>query len=197
MYAQIIQRCDAGRPCTTCVKSGDESGCFYEELRTSYHVPIHPLPYATHGFLFSDEDALADGSFPQRPLGRTEEVVEPSANLGLQIGRPDPSAFSSVRPVERDLVKLPSTSRAFRDPRPPVSGKNDVRYGLQCPKNLLSPSPSSRLLILPALRLPTIPRPLRTPLSFFPPENFQVSGETSGNLEMSLYASLIALLVHW
>ena len=57
-----------------------------------------------------------------------------------------------------------------------------------------SPKPHQRasmstFSVLPSLRLLSIPRPLRTPLSFLDPEHFQVSDTTSSELDLGLYAS--------
>ena len=195
MHTQIPQKCDAKRPCTTCVNSGRESGCFYDELRPP-HV-IRPLPYAARGFPFSDEDTLGSssgGSRSYRLLGKAGRVTLPSGNPGVQVDRP---VRSGPDPVGWDVVKLPSMSHTFQGSGSFVSEgtRCDGRSGLQHPTNALSLSASSRLFVLPSLRLSIVPRPLHTPLSFFPPENFQVAGETSGNLELSLYAFPTALLV--
>lgn len=200
MCTENLQRCDAKRPCTTCVNSGGGSGCFYQEPRTPYrHFVIGPLPKTAHSFPYSDGDApgpSSAGPVSQMLIGRAEDVAEPSENPEPRIDhQPAPS---SPDPVEWDqpltVSKVPSTSHAFRDCRSFVSGgiEHDVQSGPPRPPNLLPPSTDSNLAVLPSLRLPIIPRPLHTPLSFFPPENFQVTGEASGNLEMSLYASLIA-----
>lgn len=206
MCTQILQKCDAKRPCTTCINCGGESGCFYEELRIPHHV-IPPLPSAARVFPFSDGDVLgppSDGQCSYRLLSKAERVTVPSENPGLRVGRPvrsgpDPKLyFSSTDPVERDLSQLPSTSHTSRGSGSLVHGgtRHDVQSGSQYPTDPLSPSTSSRLLVLPSLRLATIPRPLHTSLSFFPPENFQIAGETPGNLEMSLYAFPTAFPVH-
>ena len=199
-YTQILQKCDAKRPCATCTNSGGESGCFYDELRIP-HV-IQPLPYTAPPFPFSDEGVPGPSSgrsFSYQLLGSPEEVADSSGKAGLQIGsppRPDPDAphFSSADPVEWDLDKLHSTSHPCSGSFDPGGTKHDVRSGPRRPAN--PPSPPSALFVLPSLRLSIIPRPLHTPLSFFPPENFQVTGETSGTLEMSLYVSFVASLVH-
>ena len=206
MCTQILQKCDAKRPCATCVNCGGESGCFYEELRIPHHV-IPPLPSAAPAFPFSDGDVLgppSDGQCSYRLPSRTERVAVSSENPGLRVRRPvrsDPDPefyFSSADPVERDLSQLPSTSHTSRGPGSLVPGgtRHHVRSGPQHTTDPLSPSTSSRLFVLPSLRLSVVPRPLHTPLSFFPPENFQVAGETPGNLEMSLYAFPTAFPVH-
>ena len=188
MHTQILQRCDALRPCTTCVNAGGGSGCFYDEVRTPHHV-IGPVPSTARSFPFSDgavPGPSSAGSFSQWSLG--EGAVE--------LGPQTESADSSVSPPS-DRVGLPattqvtSTSHELWDSRPVIPGGtgHDVRSGPP-------PSTSSRYFILPSLRLPTVPRPPHTPLSFFPPENFQVAGATLGNLEMTLYASLTVLLTH-
>ena len=186
-HTQIPQRCDAKRPCTTCVKSGSESGCFYEELRTPSHV-IRSLQSLNTASEFPVSDGLdapgpsSGGSFPQL-LFEAADVVGPPGGLAPQIGRL--TRFSPGSPVldtaRRDLIKLPSASHLLQRPR----------------ANHPHQTTNSRLHVLPSLRLSIIPRSFNAPLSFSCPENFQVTGETSGGpeTEMSLYASLIASLV--
>ena len=195
---QTLQRCDAKRPCATCVNSGGGSGCSYQEPRTPYrHHVIVPVPKTAQSFPFSDEGTPGPssiGSVSRWLIDRSKEVAEPSANPGSQIDHP---ARSDPEPVGQDQLpatsKVSSTSHALSS----ASGgiRHDVQLGPRRPPNL-PPSMSSKLSILPSLRLPIIPRPLHTPLSFFPPENFQVAGEASGNFEMLLYASLVVPLGH-
>ena len=201
VYTQPLQKCDAKRPCGTCVNSGGESGCFYEELRTP-HDTIRGLPYAAPEFPFSDEDTpgpLSGGSFSQWSLDSAEDITEPSEDLGQQPGRPtrlgpDTPVCSSDL-VRRYLIKLPSASHVSQDSESfvPEETEHCVRSRPRHPRQPLPLSTGPRLIVLPSLRLPIIPRPLHTSLSFFPPENFQVSEGTSGT--MSLYAFLTAPLI--
>jgi len=200
MHAQILQKCDAKRPCTTCTNCGGESGCFYDESRTP-HVNPQPLSNTARSFPLSDEDVpgpSSDGPSSQLLLDTPEEVADSSGTSGLQIGSPtrmssDAPSSSSTDPVGWDLAKLPSLSHPFQgsgsfDPR---GTERDLRSEPRRPTNPPSPpSASMRLSVLPSLRLSIIPRPIHTPLSFFPPENFQVTGTTPGTLEMSLYVLL-------
>ena len=200
MYAQILQRCDAQRPCTTCISAGGESGCFYEKPRIPHrHHVIGPLPKTALSFPFSGEYAPGPSNVGSSlwSLGRTGEVTELSGNLGPQI---DHSVRFDPDPVQQDRLfaasRVLSTPHAAQDCGPFVSwgAKHDVQPRPQRPQNLLLPSTGSKFSILPSLRLSIVPRPIHIPLSFFPPENFQVTGGTPGNREMSLYASLILLL---
>ena len=192
MHTQILQRCDALRPCTTCVNAGGGSGCFYDEMRTSHHV-IRPLPSTAHSFPFLDGSEPGPpnaGSFSQWSLG------EDAVDLGRQTDLLDSSDSPYTDPVARDdlpaTTKVTSTSHESRDSRLIISGRteNDVRSGPRPPP----PFTNSRYFVLPSLLLPIVPRPLHMPLSFFPPENFQVAEATSGSLEMALYVSFIVLL---
>jgi len=160
-------------------------------MRPPHHV-IGPLPSTAHSFPFLDGSGPGPsnpGSFSQWSLAR-QDVAE----LRRQTDSPDSSDSSTTDSGAWDdlpaTTEITSTSHKLRDLRPITPGgtKRDVR----CPP----PSITSRYVILPSLRSPIVPRPLHTPLSFFPPENFQVAEATSGNLEMSLYASLVVLLTH-
>jgi len=194
VHTQIPQRCDALRPCTTCVNAGGGSGCFYDEMRTPHHV-IRSLPSAAHSFPFLDgaEPGPSNaGSFSQWSL--EEDVVD----LELRTDSPDSSYSSSPDSVVLEelpeTTEVTSSSHELRDSWPIISG--GTKRGVQSRPWHPLPSTSSRYTVLPSLRLPIVPRPLHTPLSFFPPENFQVAGVRPGDLEMSLYASPIVLLAH-
>ena len=198
---KFFQKCDAKRPCTTCANSGRGSACFYEELRFPHHV-ISPLPHAAHPFPLSDEDPpgpSSDGPLSHRSFGVAEEVPDPSETPRLQVGRPvqlghDPFGSSSADPVDWDPTKLPSTSHTFQGFDPFVSGgiKCYVR-SRPCPT---TPSTGLGLFVLPSLRLSIVPRPIHTPLSFFPPQRFQVAEGMSGDFEMSWYDLFILFRVH-
>lgn len=193
---QILQKCDAGRPCTTCVNSGGESGCFYEELRAPNHGVIRSLEplRAASGFPISDGlnvPGPSSGGWVSQPLFEEADGGEPSKHMGPQAGRPTRSSpDSSVPdPVTRGLVKLPSVSHVFGKTK--HAGRSGPWYTPDPPLS----SGGSRLSVLPSLRLPIIPPSFPAPLSFSCPENFQVTGEISADVEMSLYASFIASLV--
>lgn len=158
-----------------------------------------PSLHAASGFPFSDglnAPGPSNGwpvSQQQLDRPRTADVVEPSENLGSQIGRlvrsgPDSSALG---PVGENLIKSPSASRALQDLEAFVFGesKDSIQSGPQHAPNPLPSSPSSRLFVLPSLRLPIIPRSFHVPLSFSCPENFQITDGASPDLEMTLYAS--------
>lgn len=192
---KFFQKCDAKRPCTTCANSGRGSGCFYEELRFPHHV-ISPLPHAAHLFPLSDEDP--PGPSNDAPFSHRSD---PSETPGLQVGRPaqlgyDTFGPSSADPVDWDPTKLPSTSHTFQGFDPFVSGgiKRYVRSRPLCPT---TPSTDPGLFVLPSLRLSIVPRPIHTPLSFFPPQRFQVAEGMSGDFEMSWYDLFVVFRVHW
>ena len=195
-----FQKCDAKRPCTTCANSGRGSGCFYEELRFPHHV----IPHAAHPFPFSDEDPPGlsnDGSFSYRSFGAGEDVPDAFESPRLQVGRPvqlgrDALGSSSADPVDWDPTKLPSTSHTFQGFDPFVSG-GIKRYVRSRPLRSTTPSTSSELLVLPSLRLSIVPRPIHTPLSFFPPQRFQVAEGMAGDFEMSWCELLVVFRVHW
>lgn len=195
---KFFQKCDAKRPCTTCANSGRGSGCFYEELRFPHHV----IPHAAHPFPLSDEDPPGpsnDGSFLHQSFGAAEEAPDPSENPRLQVGRPVQSgrgAFgaSSADPVDWDPTKLPSTSHTFQGFDPFVSG-GIKRYVRSRPLRPTTPTTNSGLFVLPSLRLSIVPRPIHTPLSFFPPQRFQVAEGMSGDFEMSWYEFFVVFRV--
>lgn len=162
-------------------------------MRSPHHV-IRQLPSTAHSFPFlggAEPGPSSAGSFLQWSLGG-EDVAEPRR----QTDSPDSSDSSTTNPGTRDDIpaatEVAVTSHELRDSRPIISGgtKRDARSGPRHPP----PSATPRYYILPSLRLPIVPRPLPTPLSFFPPENFQVTEAASGNLEMSLYEFLVMLL---
>lgn len=153
---------------------------------------------AASDFLDAPGPSSAGGSLSQL-LFEAAEVVDPSENLGQQIGRPTQSSpDSSARdPTRRGLIKNPPASHALLRSSEEFGFGNANDAIPSSPGHPPDPGPTSaslRLSVLPSLRLPIIPRSFHAPLSFSCPENFQVAGETSADDEMSLYAFPLLLL---
>ena len=188
-HTHIPQKCDAKRPCSTCVKADGGISCFYEELRTPGHV-IRSLEALNPAAAIPDSDGLpgtwGDDLEHVSSLLRDEaaETGGQSQSLhNLQTGSSVPD------PPGRDPTKLPSLSHRLLGSEPSETSlavRPRPRHTL-----LHHSASSSRLSVLPSLRLPIIPPSPYGPLSFSCPENFQVAGEASGNLEMTLCASPI------
>ena len=168
------QKCDAKQPCTTCVNRDGGAECTYE-LRQQ----PHPAGTFQTSFAYTS---------PGPPTGT------PPGGLLLTF----PSSRESASPIPLSLppCERPSTltvelsrelsprihNEVMEGPTSNVSVAQEIHGAMEC----IPPLTGSSFTILPSIHFQTIPRPLRVPLSFFPPEHIQVSSTARNDLDMTL-----------
>ena len=167
MAVNTEQRCDAGHPCTPCVKLDMGSDCVYEATkRTRKELPAVVQPFL---YLFKSEPGSRDS--PSQ-VDSEDTSLSTSGIVSSDIGG---SAFP---PTDND------------PPTPQKSSSSEtqlVPFREESPKpHQPQPSTISTFSFLPSLRLSSIPRQLHTPLSVLDPKHFQVSDTTPSELDLSL-----------
>lgn len=167
------QRCDAKRPCTTCLEANGAPECEYEIVDTQ------PRPFGHPQFLFwsgpgpsSSRDVSTYGYCATGAVVPEFPTKVPVATI-TQSG-PELEAF----PPARALIDLP---RRNTEPQPHTS--NEVRT--HNPPQITLPSFS----VLSTLIFPRIPHEPHVTLSSLGAERFQLSDAALGELDMKLYAS--------
>ena len=166
------QKCDAKQPCTTCVNRNEGAECTYEPR------PRRPRLAAT---LQTSVD-----TFSGPPTGTPSEV------LILSSSRESTSLLSPSLPsCEQPSTSTPElpwelSPRIYNEvvvcPSSNVSAVQEIHGATEC----VPPLTGSSFTILPSVHFRTIPRPLRVPLSFLPPEHVQVSSIARNDLDMTL-----------
>lgn len=166
------QKCDAQRPCTTCVKRDRGTRCTYEPQQRSR--PTAPKP--------------STNRYPEPQTGPPSDLLLTRSDSNESSHSPPPSSAACERsssPTVRLLWEL--SPRIYEQiglgPPSNVSIVQNVRGTAECVPRLAGFS----FTIPPSTHLQTRPRPLRVPLSLIPPEYAQVSSIAESELAMTWY----------
>ena len=164
------QRCDAKRPCTMCVKGDKADKCVYERQQPR---PIPTIQTSAKGF-----------SWP--PIGPHQTLLVTWSDLS-ESASPPPSLTPYERPSS-PTARFPweLSPRIYNQIGPRPSSDVSVVQSTCGTVERVPRLPGSSFTILPSIHFQTIPRPLRIPLSFVPPEHMQVSSVTESELDMTL-----------
>lgn len=169
----ISQKCDAKRPCSTCIEANCALRCEYQAItprprlsnRTQFTFLIEPGPSSLANVAppGHQQDTTAVRSAPaEQPV-----VINPRS-----IPEPVPPARALIHSVGRN------SHPPFPPPEPRPLVLNQVRA-----RNPTLP----RLSVLPTLVFPSIPPEPHLTLSSLGPERFQLSDPDQGELDMRLY----------
>ena len=169
------QKCDAKQPCMDCVNRNGGAECVYEPW------PQRPRLAATF--------QPSVNTFSGPPTGTLSDVLLLTlSGFGESTSALSPFLPSCEQP-SASTVELPweLSPRIYNEavvgPSSNVSVVQEIHGAMEC----VPPLTGSSFTILPSVRFRTIPRPLRVPLSFLPPEHIQmVSSIARNDLDMSL-----------
>lgn len=173
--AFALQKCDAKRPCTTCVEADNALECAYKVIDTRPHLPDHtrftfliqPIPSS------STNDTTQEHS----PV---EKVVRPVPTDRTSVASGTRPIPESVPPASALLHSLGRNSQpVFPPPEPRTHFLNQVR--------VRDPQIPRRLSVLPTLIFPSIPPEPHITLSFLGAEHFQLSDVARSQLDLKLY----------
>ena len=198
------QKCDAKRPCKTCVHGDRSDGCVYESR-------WRPHPIGVSVFSISHDSKSGTISARTSPSQTSvdwfsEPPTSPSPELPLLTWSDYSESASPISPsvAPRERPSKPTT-RLLWEPSPRIH--NEV--ALVPPSNVsvvqkihverVPRRNGSSFTVLPSIHFQTIPRPLRVPLSFVPPEYVQLSSVAEDDLAMSLcvFLRLLNLTGSW
>ena len=192
------QKCDAERPCTTCVNKGRDVECKYaprrqyrptdaaDALSVSFDNVSAPLSARILPF----QTPAGGSSFSKLPTSPQSDPPDLTRLSSSESTLPSPLPLA---PCERQPLKLmarfpreyPSASRIHGAiallPSSGVSVVQDTYGATKC----VSHPVTSSFTVLPSIHIPTIPRPLRIPLSLNPPEHAQVSLVAGSDMDMT------------
>ena len=152
------QKCDAKRPCTTCVLAHAISGCTYDDEKDPQSEDILPS---------RSTDAPPSGQHPSGAgTAKIPRATYPPAQLN-----PTPSTSDITRVVayEPPILRVPTDDQA---PPGPSSGLVIVRRNSPGQRISLDSNPS--ISIASSFMLPIIPPELQIPLSFLGEERLRV-----------------------
>ena len=184
------QKCDAKRPCKTCVHGDRSDGCVYESR-------WRPHPIGVSVFSISHDSKSGTISARTSPSQTSvdwfsEPPTSPSLDLPL-LTWSDSSESAPISPsiAPRERPSKPTTRLPWEPsphihnevalvPPSSVSVVQDIHVERVPRRN------GSSFTVLPSLHFQTIPRPLRVPLSFVPPEYVQVSSIAENDLDMAM-----------
>ena len=154
------QKCDAKRPCTTCVKKGSGDRCTYELRQLS-----HPT---------SSNFGLLSAPSPSLLTSPNSSSISPSFAPCKRSSKPTARLQWEFSPhVHNEIVPSPSLN---------VSVVQKIHCITDCVPRLIA----SSFTILPSIHFRTIPRPLRIPLSPIPLKHIQVSSVSENDLDTIL-----------
>ena len=166
------QKCDAKQPCTACANRNEGVECVYEPrpqrphlaptFQTSVDTSSGP-PTGTPSDVLT-LSSFRESAFPLFPfLPSREQLSTSTAELPQELS-----------PRIHDQVVVGSSSN--------VSVVQEIHGTMEW-----APPPAGfSFTILPSVHFRTIPRPLRVPLPFPPPEYIQVSSIARNDLDMTL-----------
>jgi hypothetical protein len=203
----LQQKCDAKRPCSTCVDTNKAEECIYDRPRIVHHPQTRKILPATANALSL---VFASETGPQSSSASSPKTLV--TKEGDPTSRPEsqPSSFTPSGPsgstigVESASFELPAPpfeetpiAPDFENPLPPrdppdASSSELVLWG-STPKQHPYDSHST-LSFISSLRFPKIPPALHVPLSFLGEPNIQISHTTTGELELTLWVSCWLLL---
>ncbi|KAF9645907.1 hypothetical protein BDM02DRAFT_388919 [Thelephora ganbajun] len=176
------RKCDAKRPCTTCVNANRVLECEYEIVGPA------PRPSGSPKFLFWNEPG-PPGSNDVFTRGRWAigaVLPEPPTNPVATITRFPPEAIPTTRMLVRSLVH--NRLSPYISPRPPPHTFNTVRaHGL--PPVTLPPFSVTSSLVFP--RVPPKPHVV---LSLLGTERLQLSDTALGDLNMKFRLRILCRL---
>ena len=163
----LVQKCDAKRPCTRCVEAESASECVYDDR-------IRSLPHSTVGPLSGKADPAQLPALT--PL--TDDVLPPA--------KPDlrPPVSHAAHVVTYDLAVL-QEFEPVRVPRGQSSGL--VPFRRNPPERHLSQDTNPSISIISSFLSPEIPPKPRVPLSFLGEERLQVSDADTTDIDMRSY----------
>ena len=165
----LTQKCDAQRPCASCVETDSVLECEYQVVtthNTQFTFLIEPCPSSSTDPTPQEHWAvanLAQDAPPEQP------VVTTNTGSILKLA---PPACALIRSFGRNS-------------RPPLSP-------LESPPHILNQVPTRNstlphFSVLNSLVFPTIPQEPHVTFSFLCPERFQLSDPVKGELDMKLY----------
>ena len=182
------QKCDAKRPCTTCVNWDKGTECAYEQPRPVGTDALSVPPDNASGYLnarTSSFQTSADGlPFREPPIDPPPDHPAPARPGPYESASP-PSLSSApyMRRPSRPTPRLPQDPPPFlRNSTVPRPSSSPVIHEIMERDS----SPVGPPFTIPiSIQFRTIPRPLRTSLSFAPPERVQVSCVSRSDLDMT------------
>ena len=159
--SNLVQKCDAKRPCETCIQAKCASVCTYDDEQGPYPVGVRPL----HS---------ADSRLPGSQLGDADpvEISTPSTD-GVFTDMLSPARLNLIRFVpDSTWVVTDGPSASQQVPHSHSSGLVLVHRNSNSPEQCISPdtSPSIHTIFLP----PTIPPEPWVPLPFLGAEKSQI-----------------------
>ena len=187
------QKCNAKQPCAACVSGDRVTECTYDSRQprsrpTGTNTPSvsrneTPGPIHLHNLPSQAPFEPSTDRSSDLPLSIWSDSSESGFSLPLSLSpalQERPSTQAARLPwelsprIHNELVQRPSSDT-------PATHK--VNGTTKC-----IPYPAvSSFTVLPSIHFQAIPRPLRVPLSFIPPEHVQVSEVAGDDLGMSLY----------
>ncbi|KAF9645625.1 hypothetical protein BDM02DRAFT_491555 [Thelephora ganbajun] len=176
------RKCDAKRPCTTCVETNSAPECEYEIVSTQ------PRPSSHHQFLFWNKPNSSSSSdtFARERWTVEEAVPQISTKAPVAtITQSNPEAVPPARALIHSLSHLPP----YKPPEPQPHTLNGVRT--HDPTRITLPPFS----LLSTLIFPGIPPEPHVALSSLGPERFQLSDTALEELDMKFRLRVVCRLI--
>ena len=166
------QKCDTKQPCATCVNREAGADCAYgpqprrPRLATRFQTSVNTSSGPPTG---TPSDVLTLSSFRE-----STSPLFPFLPSREQPSTSTPELPQELSPRIHDGVVVGPSSN--------VSVVQEIHGAMEC----VPPLTGFSFTILPSIHFRTIPRPLRVPLPFPPPEYIQVSSIVRNDLDMTL-----------
>jgi len=199
-YSQ--QKCDAKRPCTTCIEASKEGECIYDGLRVCQYQTRKILPAATGALPLVYKTESGSHGFgspsPETPPMSEGAVVSRAADSSLTSFTPSSSCEPIFEFTSADFNLSPSPSEESpssvasdrSDPPPllgsPVATSSELVLLRGTPPKQYSYDDSPNLSFIPSLLYSKTPRAPHVSLSVLGGPNLQVSHTTPGELGLTL-----------
>lgn len=167
------QKCDAKRPCTTCVNGNKGAECTYEPQR-------RPRPTT---FVFAHR-------FSGPQIGPPSDLLALSSSSESTSSTAPPLALPERHSTPTLRLPWELSPRTLNNIGSSVVQKS--RGTTECVPYLTGFS----FTILPSIHFRTIPRPLRVPPFLIPPERMQISSIAESDLDMTLCVFFRLLKFH-
>jgi len=185
------QKCDAKRPCTTCVNGDRGAECAYKPWQPSRRTSADVLsvsrerPPAPPNVRNLTSQASAD--IPSEPpINPLRDLPRPTRSGFSEFGSslfPFPLCERPSTPVVRPPWEL--SPRIYDQILLGSSSDASVVQWVRGTTNYVPRPTVPSFTIFPSIHFQTIHRPLRIPLSLIPPERLQVSDVSGSDLHMT------------